>query len=457
MEIEQIAAAPVAANPAAQQTLTARFFRCIFTTIFYLQLILNSAFVVFLMLRGLVFTNSPNFHPKKWYTPLLSSVAVSGALSLAWQCFLSCNIAATVKATFFLTPFLIFSIGIFQIVSTPNVVRWISIVFFIVGLAHAAYCWLYVRGSQRNFTITIMARSTALLPPRTRLIAVVSVILSVFYSGFLVAGIGGATATRTRLDILFISIVMINLAWTMQVLKNIQEVAISKARYVYFKRHELMNACDALGATMRNQLGNVCIGSTLLPIYVPIRCTIRTCNMMDDESDRTMYASNVDCCWIANHLVLHGNRYGFVHVGAYNKSFVQASTDTWQRFRATVGLEEIIDSDITSSVCFLSAISIGAISALTAGIWEFYIHKDYYFQQTLYAFIIGYFVGRVASAWLQGCVLAYYVAYSEDPQSDIFDDTIPKRIVRQNIEEQKRLASYEPRRQEDEPEPTYAS
>lgn len=40
------------------------------------------------------------------------------------------------------------------------------------------------------------------------------------------------------------------------------------------------------------------------------------------------------------------------------------------------------------------------------------------------------FQGRIALAWIQACVLAYYVAYSEDPQSVRFDGTIPNRIQR---------------------------
>lgn len=45
-------------------------------------------------------------------------------------------------------------------------------------------------------------------------------------------------------------------------------------------------------------------------------------------------------------------------------------------------------------------------------------------------FFIYLFQGRVGLAWLQACVLAYYVAYSEDPQNIRFDGTIPQRIQR---------------------------
>lgn len=239
----------------------------------------------------------------------------------------------------------------------------------------------------------MMALSTEALPARTRAIAVLSSILSVLYSAFLVAGIGGATATRTGLvDVLFISLIVLSLAWTMQVLKNVQVVAVSKAAYAHFARHEVISACDAVCAALRSHLGSVCIGSTLVPVLVVIRGMIRTLNRMGLGSDRTMYAGDGECAWVANHMILVGNRYGFVHVGVHNKGFVQACRDTWEEFRRRDGLEELVDADLTSSICFLSAFGIGAVSALTAGIWEFNIHKDYFFQLTLYAFIIGYFV-----------------------------------------------------------------
>ncbi|CAN7067868.1 unnamed protein product [Brassica rapa subsp. trilocularis] len=74
---------------------------------------------------------------------------------------------------------------------------------------------------------------------------------------------------------------------------------------------------------------------------------------------------------------------------------------------------------------------------------------------TLYAFIIGYFVGRVSSAWLQACVMAYFVAYAANPEGANFDNTIPERIARQNVEENKSLADNEVRQTEEEQEITY--
>ncbi|CAN8255970.1 unnamed protein product [Cochlearia groenlandica] len=447
MEIEQTV--PTTTTPVAEPplqdppTLCGRFCRCLFTTIFYTQLILISSLVIFLTFRGLVFTKNPNFLPKKWYAPLLTSVALSGVLSLAWNCFFLCNKATTIKATLILTPILIVSVGVVIVLNgamrpkAPTVVRvGVSLLMFF-GFFQAVYSINCANSTRREFTFRMMSIATGELPARTRLIAVVSVFLSVFFAAFLVAGIGGATATATRHGTLFISLIFTGFAWNMQVLKNVQVTAVSKAVYVHFKRLEVMNACDALGVTLRSQLGSICIGSTIVPVFVPIRRLFRA----GSESDQIMYEKDKGRGCIANRMILCGNRCGFVHVGAYNKGFVQASRDTWLRFRRTAGLEALVDSDITSSICFQSAILVGAISALTSGIWGINSHKDYFFQLTIYPFIIGYFVGRVSSAYLQGCVLGYYVAYSEDPHSHNFDDTIPQRIQQQAIEEANRRAA----------------
>ncbi|KAG2273672.1 hypothetical protein Bca52824_056227 [Brassica carinata] len=78
---------------------------------------------------------------------------------------------------------------------------------------------------------------------------------------------------------------MISLAWTMQVLKNVQVVAVSKAAYAHFANYDVINACDALCTTLRSQLGSVCIGSTLVPVFVVIRGMIRTINRGGNSSD----------------------------------------------------------------------------------------------------------------------------------------------------------------------------
>ncbi|CAF2103435.1 unnamed protein product [Brassica napus] len=405
--------------PTTQQTITGKLFRNLFKGLLFSQLTLTSLLVIVLTIRGLILASSHHFHPKKWYPPLLASVAVSGVASLTWQCIFIYNPSRAVRATFWLSPILTCSVGILLVLIGSAVDAGVGAVFVLFAITQSLYgCWITPR---LEYTDKILSLSTAFPPPRTREVVTLSIVISVVYSGFLVTGIGGATSTRTNLDLLFISVILIGLAWTMQVLKNAQQVAISRARYVNFAHGEDMDAWSALHVTVKHLIGSICIGSTLVPVIVLIRGSIRSVNLMSGSSDEVMY-SGADCfSSLANKVVTCGNRWGFVHVGTYDKGFVEASSDTWLKFRSVNGLEKVIDSDLSSSLCFLSAVSVGSVSSLTAGIWMLLIHKDYALEVTLYAFIIGYFTGMVALAWLQACVSAYYVAYSEDPHSMRFD------------------------------------
>ncbi|CAA7041045.1 unnamed protein product [Microthlaspi erraticum] len=413
---------------ASQQTIAGKLSRNLFKGLLFSQLTLTSLLVIVLTIRGLILASSHHFHPKKWYPPLLASIGVSGVASLAWQCIFIHNPSRAVKATFWLSPILTCSVGILLVLIGSAVDAGIGAVFVLFAITQSLYgCWITPRF---EYTDKILSLSTAFPPARTREVVCLSIVISVVYSDFLVAGIGGATSTRTNLDLLFISVILISFAWTMQVLKNVQQVAVSRARYVNFAYGEDMDAWDGFRVSVKHLIGSICIGSTLVPIILLIRGTIRSVNLMSGSSDEVMYTGGDCFSSIANKMITCGNRWGFVHVGSYDKGFVEASSDTWKKFRSRVGLEKVIDSDLTSSFCFLSAVSVGAVSSLTSGIWALLIHKDYALEVTLYAFIIGYFLGRVGLAWIQGCVLAYYVAYSEDPESMRFDGTIQNRIQR---------------------------
>ena len=378
--------------PTTQQTITGKLFRNLFKGLLFSQLTLTSLLVIVLTIRGLILASSHHFHPKKWYPPLLASVSASGVASLAWQCIFIYNPSRAVRATFWLSPILTCSVGILLVLIGSAVDAGVGAVFVLFAVTQSLYgCWITPR---LEYADKILSLSTAFPPPRTREVVGLSIVVSVVYSGFLVTGIGGATSTRTSLDLLFISVILIGLAWTMQVLKNAQQVAVSRARYVNFAHGEDMDAWSALHVTVKHLIGSICIGSTLVPIIVLIRGSIRSVNLMSGSSDEVMY-SGADCfSTLANKVVTCGNRWGFVHVGTYDKGFVEASSDTWKKFRSINGLEEVIDSDLTSSLCFLGAVSVGAVSSLTAGIWMLLIHKNYALEVTLYAYIIGYFVVR---------------------------------------------------------------
>ncbi|KAL0453367.1 UNVERIFIED_CONTAM: hypothetical protein Slati_1314800 [Sesamum latifolium] len=174
-------------------------------------------------------------------------------------------------------------------------------------------------------------------------------------------------------------------------------------------------------------MGSICIGSILVPVLAVIRGLARTVSLVSGDVDEFMCLCANCCAGVASRIVAYGNRWGFVHVGVYNKGIVQASMDTWEMFRRA-GMEKLIDSDLTSSFCFLCGVAEGSVCGLVGGTSALFIHRSYATEVSLYAFLTGYFMNRVAMASVQASVTAYYVAYAENPQSQQFDSTIPTYI-----------------------------
>jgi len=74
---------------------------------------------------------------------------------------------------------------------------------------------------------------------------------------------------------------------------------------------------------------------------------------------------------------------------AYGEGFVAASKSTLGLFERQK-MEELVDSDMTSSVCFLTAISSGGLCVILAASWTYATNKHYTATVSLVAFFVGY-------------------------------------------------------------------
>ncbi|KAK7396121.1 hypothetical protein VNO78_16902 [Psophocarpus tetragonolobus] len=414
-------------------TVAGQTSRRVFQILFYLHLFLVAVLVTFLIIYGLVSDSyTHHFHPKKWYPPLLSSTACAGIVGFTWQWITAHHSTRVVRLAFWLSPLLTCAMGIMFVCIGTAVSLAIGVIALVCALIQSLYCcWVNPRF---GYATRILSVSIAFPPNKTQGLTLYSILIGILYCCFLVAGIGGARAieNRTKLAVFFIFLILLSLGWTMQFLKNAMYVTISRVKYMNFAGGVVdMDTRLAFCDTIKHLTGSVSLGSILVPIIVLFRGFARTMSLVGGDTDEFMF-SCVSCYMgIASLFVIRGNRWGFVHVGVYNKGFVQASCDTWEMF-IRVGLEQIIDLDLTGAFCFLSGVGTGAICSLVSGIWSLVMHKSYASEISIYAFLIGYFMCRVAIAWAQACVSAYYVAYAENPQSTQFDSTIPVRLEQLN-------------------------
>lgn len=366
--------------------------RRVFEVLFYLHLLLIAVLIIVLTTYGLISAyRTHQFHPSKWYPPLLSSTACGGIVGFTWQWITARNPSKAIRAAFWLSPLLTLAVGIMCVYIESALSLAAGIVALICALIQSLYgCWV---SSRLEYATRILSNSTEFSPAKTTGLAFSSILTGVLYCCFLVAGIGGAKAieSKTKLAALFILVILLSLGWTMQFIKNVVQVTISRIKYMHFTCGVEIDARVAFHDTIKYLTGSVSIGSILVPLIGLFRGFARSMSLVGGDTDEFMF-SCVSCYMgIASTLVTCGNRWGLVYLGVYNKGFVQASSDTWKMFNR-VGLEQLIDSDLTGSFCFLCGVAGGAISCLVSGIWTIVIHKSYASDVSIYAFLIGYFM-----------------------------------------------------------------
>ncbi|XLS98295.1 hypothetical protein HN51_041030 [Arachis hypogaea] len=397
--------------------------RIIFQILFYLHLLLTAATVIFITVYGLTTeSGGQHFHPLKWYPPVLASTACGGIIGFMWQWITFSYPRNALKAAFWLGPLLTcLMAGMFVYMGTATSLI-VGLVSFCSALAQSLYgCWVSHRF---EYATNILSVSTAFPPAKTRVLVLATIVIGTLYCCFLVSGIGGATALQDKfkLAFIFILVIMLSLGWTMQFLKNVIQLTISRVTYLQILGNH-MDTCAALRDSINRSGGCIAIGSILIPVFTLFRSFGRLMSLLGGE-DEILF-----CCVmvLVNVLPQFVNRWSFVHIGAYNKEFVHASRDTWEMFNSSRMLP-LIDSDLTGALCFLSGVAVGAFCSMVSGIWILVMRQSYALEVSIYAFLIGYFVCRLAMGWLQACVAAYYVAYGENPENDQFDSTIPARL-----------------------------
>ncbi|XP_031093829.1 protein PNS1-like isoform X1 [Ipomoea triloba] len=404
------------------------FFRKIFGFLFYLHLFLVTILTIFLTVRGMIFAanNHRSFRPREWYSPILASTACGGIIALAWPAIVF-RPSRAIMAVLWLSPLLTLGLAILLIYIGTTGSSAAGALALISAFIQSLYsCWVNPRIEYATRVISISTTSSY----NYWCMVLLSIAISTLYSLVAIAGIGGARATATRLDVVFIVAIVLSFIWTLQVIKNTLQVTVSHIKYFEIAAAIQLDSKEVfLNYTAKNSMGSIVFASILVPILTVIRGTARAVSQVSGDVDEFLFSCSSCSSGIASCLVAYGNRWGFLRVGVHNKGIVQASSETWEMFRRA-GMEQLINSDLTTSICFFCGVSGGAACSLLGGSWAFAMHKTYATEISLFAFLIGYLMSRVTMALLQACISAYYIAYAENPQSQRFDNTIPAYIQR---------------------------
>jgi hypothetical protein len=219
---------------------------------------------------------------------------------------------------------------------------------------------------------------------------------------------------------------VLSLAWTTEVMRNVANQTVSRVIALYYLRGMQSNTQFCFQRAISKNLGSACLGSLFVPAIEALRIVARGLNLLEGE-DEFMFSCAHCCLRVMQSIFRYGNGWAYVQIAAYGKGFVQASQDTWELFEKQE-MVEIVDADMTSAICFLTGVCSGSVCVIVVAAWTATVHRDFIATVSLLSFFVGYLMTRIAMALPHACVSCYYVCYAEIPESRLFDKTITEHL-----------------------------
>ncbi|KAK6933854.1 Choline transporter-like, partial [Dillenia turbinata] len=423
-------ATPTPSQPSLATLNSGAYTNRISLFLFLLHMVIAIGLVCFLLfkgIQGLLREDDVQRKEKRLLEFLLPQVEAASFLSitlaLAWQ-------KAVREFPKFMVQFILWSCflmslsaGILLICFQKPSTDVLGVLFMGFSIGNGLYaCWV----SQRIvFCTKIMIKS---LEPVSKFPGLSRPIYWMLGAGFLWMSIwilAVMGALNFYVPPLIIILLGLNLAWTTEVMKNVANLTVSRVIALYYLRGMQSNTHFCFQRALSLNLGSACLGSVFVPTIEFLRIIARGLNLLEGE-DEFMFSCAHCCLRVMESIFRYGNGWAFVQIAAYGKGFVKASQDTWALFERQE-MESIVDSDITSSICFLTGVCSGSICVIVVAAWTYTVHQSFTATISLLAFFIGYLMTRIAMALPHACVSCYYVCYAENPENRLFDQTIPDR------------------------------
>lgn len=364
------------------------------------------------------------FHIEHWY-PQLGVAAVVGAIfSCLWQRIVLWRPVFMIKGVLWSSPSLTFVASLMLISTTVSSSVGLGLVLLLFSIAQALYsCWVT---SRIKYAAKMLPKALAPInkfPNLHHTSYWVTLIAFLWIALWTVGVLGAISQKYAALSVMGF---ILSLAWTMEVLRNIVSVTVSRVVALFYLRGMHSDTYISLQRAATTSLGSIILGSFLVPILEALRLLARGLNLAGG-ADEFMFSCAHCCLGVMETVFKFGNHWAFVQVATYSKGFVKASQDTWGLIEARE-LEPVLNEDLASPICFLSGVASGALCVIVSGSWTFATHKTLTTTISLLSFLIGYFMTRITMAVPQACVCSYYVCFAENPESKEFDTTVRDRI-----------------------------
>jgi hypothetical protein len=248
-----------------------------------------------------------------WLPPVEGAVALSIILAFTWQKAVRAWPRAMVRIIIWSSFGTTLAVGArLMCFSMPACVGLgVAMVVFSIGTGLYA-CWVTRRV---GFTARVFDRAVqpvdkfrGLNGPAYLMVATGFVWISVWC----MAVIGAAQFRFPGLTILAL---VLSLAWTAEVMRNVANLTSSRVIALYYLRGMQSSVRFSFQRALSHNLGSACLGSLFVPTIEALRILARGLNLLEGE-DEFMFSCAHCCLNVMNAVFSFGNSWAFVHVSS---------------------------------------------------------------------------------------------------------------------------------------------
>ncbi|OBZ70731.1 Protein PNS1 [Grifola frondosa] len=221
--------------------------------------------------------------------------------------------------------------------------------------------------------------------------------------------------------------------WTSQVIGNVALATLSGGPFgswYYFGPREqgMMPPHPTLSAFVRAStlsLGSIAFGSLIVTLLELLRMILNAARNSANADGHPIEACLAMCaeCFVGciEAAVQYFNRYAYIEISLYGKSYLKAARDTWHLFTDR-GIDAIVNDSLVGMTLTWGAYCIGLLCSLFGYLYLRLTHPSYNIdgQYTapvlLFAFLIGLQCSLTLSSAIEAGVSTIFVGLGEDPQ-----------------------------------------
>lgn len=221
--------------------------------------------------------------------------------------------------------------------------------------------------------------------------------------------------------------------WTSQVIGNVSLATLAGGPFgswYYFGPRQLGEmpkhpTLSAFGRASTLSLGSIAFGSLIVTILELIKLIFNAIRNNASQDGHPVEACLACCaaCFIGciENLVEYFNRYAYIEISLYGKSYVTAAKDTWRLFKDR-GIDALVNDSLVGMTLTWGAYAVGLLSTLFSYLYiritapSYNTDGQYTAPILLFSFLIGVQCSLTLSSAIEAGVSTIFVGLGEDPQ-----------------------------------------